>query len=148
MTQRLQLDKVIPEGFRAVYSLEMYVRDRVESELLQLVKLRASMINGCTFCVDMHSTEAIESGEDARRLFALAAWRESEFFGERERIALALTDAVTRLEEQGVPDEVWDATVKEFGEAGAADLVVAIATINVWNRLAVTNHTPPPPLSS
>jgi AhpD family alkylhydroperoxidase len=148
MSQRLQLEKVIPEGFRAVFGLERYVRGRLDGELLELIKLRASMINGCAFCVDMHTTEALDAGEDIRRLVALSAWRESPFFTEPERIALELTDAVTRLDDHGVPDALWDEAVKELGDETTADLVVAIATINVWNRLAVTNHTSPPPLSS
>ena len=145
-TQRIQMSAVVPEGYRAVLGLEKYVKGKVDHELLELVKLRASMINSCAFCVDMHSTAAAAAGEEPRRLFALAAWRESTFFSDAERTALDLTDAVTRLDEHGVADEVWDAAVKEFGEEGAADLVIAIATINVWNRLSVTARTSVPPL--
>ena len=92
--------------------------------MLELVKLRASMLNGCAFCVDMHSREALAAGESSRRLFAVAAWREAPFFDERERAALALTDAVTRLGEHGVPDDVWDAGgegVVGEGTGGPAD---------------------------
>jgi AhpD family alkylhydroperoxidase len=146
MTQRLKLTDAIPEAYEVVAALERHVRSKVDGDLLELVKLRASMINGCAFCVDMHSSDALKSGENARRLFAVSAWRESPFFTDAERAALALTDAVTRLGEGGVPDEVWDSVVSTHGPAAAAELVVAIATINVWNRLAVTARTVPPPL--
>lgn len=112
--------------------------------MLELVKIRASMLNGCSFCVDMHTRDALDSGESTRRLFAVAAWREAPFFTERERTALALTDAVTRLGEHGVPDDVWDAAAKVWSERELADLVMAIATINVWNRIAVTTRKQPP----
>ena len=140
------LKEHLPDAYRHVFALEQHVQSKIDHELLELVKTRASMLNGCAFCLDMHTTDALGSGEDARRLFALAAWRESPFFTDAERAALALTDAVTRLDEGGVPDEVWDPVVAYYGEAPAAELVVAVATINVWNRLAVTAHAEPPAL--
>ncbi|GAB2953355.1 carboxymuconolactone decarboxylase family protein [Micromonospora polyrhachis] len=144
MDTRIDLSKVAPEGIRAVLGLEQYVRTNVEHTVLELVKLRASMINRCAYCVDMHSRDALDSGESSRRLFAVSAWREASFFDERERAALALTDAVTRLGEHGVPDEVWEQATKVWSEKEVADLVLAIATINVWNRIAVTSRTQPP----
>lgn len=142
--QRMNAAEVAPQGYQAVLGLEKYVRANVDHTVLELVKLRASMINGCAFCVDMHSREALDAGESSRRLFAVAAWREASFFDERERAALALTDAVTRLGEHGVPDEVWDAAAKVWSEKELADLVLAIATINVWNRIGVTLRLEPP----
>ncbi|MGC5052709.1 carboxymuconolactone decarboxylase family protein [Micromonospora sp. DT48] len=139
--QRMNAAEVAPEAFGTVLGLEKYVRANVDHTVLELVKLRASMLNGCTYCVDMHSREAMDAGESSRRLFAVAAWREAPFFDERERAALALTDAVTRLGEHGVPDDVWDAAAKVWPEKALADLVLAIATINVWNRIAVTFRT-------
>ncbi|MER5458482.1 carboxymuconolactone decarboxylase family protein [Micromonospora sp. NPDC002389] len=136
--QRMNVAKVAPEAFGAVMGLEKYVRANVDHTVLELVKLRASILNGCAFCVDMHSQEALGVGESSRRLFAVAAWREAPFFDERERTALALTDAVTRLGEHGVPDDVWQDAAKVWPEKALADLVLAIATINVWNRIAVT----------
>ena len=94
----------------------------------------------------MHSVDAMNKGEDPRRLYAVAAWRDALFFSDAERAALALTDAVTRLGEHGVPDDVWDQTVAALGAATAAELVIAIATINVWNRLAVTGRMQAPSL--
>lgn len=144
MTQRIDMAKVAPEGYRAVYGLEAYVRANVDSTVLELVKLRASMLNECAFCVDMHSRDALAAGMDSRRLFAVAAWREAPFFSEPERTALALTDAITRLGQGGVPDGVWDAAAAIWSERELADLVLAIATINVWNRIAVPTRTPLP----
>ncbi|MBM0228638.1 MULTISPECIES: carboxymuconolactone decarboxylase family protein [Micromonospora] len=141
---RIDMAAVVPQAYQAVFGLEKYVQANVDHTVLELVKLRASMLNGCAFCVDMHSRDALAAGESSRRLFAVAAWREAPFFDERERTALALTDAVTRLGEHGVPDEVWDAAAKVWSEKELADLVVAIATINVWNRIAVTSQAQPP----
>ncbi|MEV4498335.1 carboxymuconolactone decarboxylase family protein [Micromonospora arborensis] len=142
--QRMNPSEVAPKAYQAVLGLEKYVRSNVDRTVLELVKLRASMINGCAYCVDMHSRDALAGGESSRRLFAVAAWRESPFFDERERATLALTDAVTRLGEHGVPDEVWDAAAKVWSEKELADLVIAIATINVWNRIGVTMQLEPP----
>ena len=116
---RIDMAAVVPQAYQAVLGLEKYVQKYVDHTVLELVKLRASMLNGCAFCVDMHSRDALAAGESSRRLFAVAAWREAPFFDERERAALALTDAVTRLGEHGVPDEVWDAAAKVWSEQGA-----------------------------
>jgi AhpD family alkylhydroperoxidase len=148
MAERMKLAAVAPEGYRAVLALETYVRSTLDPRLYELVKLRASIVNGCSFCVDMHGTELRHDGEDPRRVLAVAAWREATFFTDGERAALALTDAVTRLGEGGVPDEVWDTAVEELGEGQVAQLLFAIATINVWNRLAVPTRAAPPPLET
>ncbi|SBT49766.1 carboxymuconolactone decarboxylase family protein [Micromonospora narathiwatensis] len=142
--RRMNLAAVAPEAYQAVLGLENHVRENLDHTVLELVKLRASMLNGCAFCVDMHSRDALAAGESSRRLFAVAAWREAPFFDERERTALALTDAVTRLGEHGVPDEVWDAAAKVWSERELADLILAIATINVWNRIVISTRTAPP----
>ncbi|MEV4202055.1 carboxymuconolactone decarboxylase family protein [Micromonospora globbae] len=142
--QRMDVTTVAPEAYHAVLGLEKYARSNVDHTVYELVKIRASMLNGCAFCVDMHTTDALAAGESSRRLFALAAWRDAPFFTERERAALALTDAVTRLGEHGVPDEVWDEAAKVWSEKELADLIVAIATINVWNRISVTTRKQPP----
>ncbi|TDC36793.1 carboxymuconolactone decarboxylase family protein [Micromonospora sp. KC213] len=142
--QRINVAEVAPEAYQAVLGLERYVRANVEHTVLELVKLRASILNGCAFCVDMHSREALAAGESNRRLFAVAAWREAPFFDERERTALALTDAVTRLGEHGVPDDVWDDAAKVWSQKELVDLMMAISVINVWNRIAVTTRAQPP----
>lgn len=144
MTPRLNVPATTPEGYRAVRKLAEYVEANVDRTLMHLIELRASMINGCSFCVDMHSRDALAIGEDSRRLFAVAAWEDAPFFTERERAALALTDAVTRLEPGGVPDDVWDSAAKHFTDRELADLLLTIGTINVWNRISVPSRTQPP----
>jgi AhpD family alkylhydroperoxidase len=146
MSSRISIPKLAPDGYQAVAALEGYVSSVVDGTLLHLIKLRASVVNGCTFCVDMHSRDALKEGEDSRRLFAVAAWYESPFFDERERAALALTDAVTRLGPHGVPDDVWAAAAERFSEEELANLVLAIGTINLWNRIGITSRTQPPHL--
>lgn len=148
MTQRIDLATAAPGAMKAVVALETHVRTAIDPQLLHLVKLRASIINGCAFCVDMHSTEAVHDGDDPRRIYAVAAWAESPFFSPDERAALALTDAVTALGHDGVSDDVWSGAVEAFGDQLAAELVVAIATINVWNRLAIATRLDPPALAS
>lgn len=148
MGPRMTLHEVAPAGVRAVHALETTVREHVDHRLMELVKLRASMLNGCAFCVDMHGTDLVDGGEDVRRVLAVSTWRESAFFTPAERAALALTDEVTRLGEHGVSDEVWTAAVDEHGEEGTAWLLLAIATINVWNRIAVPTRAQPPGLAT
>lgn len=148
MEARMDLMAIAPDGYKAVMALESYVRRHVDGDLLELVKLRASIDNGCSFCVDMHATDWIAHGTDVRKVVAVAAWQESPFFSDRERLVLALTDQVTRLGEEGVTDELWDAAVKELGDEVVGHLLLAIATINVWNRLAVPTRKPAPPLAA
>ncbi|TDU87647.1 AhpD family alkylhydroperoxidase [Kribbella voronezhensis] len=142
MTKRISWAELVPDGYQAVLGLEKYTSSKVEPTVLKLVKIRASMTNGCAFCIDMHTEQALKRGETTRRLMGLAAWYESTLYDERERAALALTDAVTTLGEHGVPDDVWDDAVKHWGEEGTADLLLAIATINVWNRMMVACRIP------
>ena len=136
---RLTINDVEPEAYQVVMGMEIYARKHNDPALFHLIKLRASIVNGCGYCVDMHSTEALAAGESSRRLFGVAAWREaSALFTEKELAALELTDAVTRLGEHGVPDEIWDRAAAQFDKAELASLLMAIAVINVWNRLAIS----------
>ncbi|WP_205856943.1 carboxymuconolactone decarboxylase family protein [Phytoactinopolyspora endophytica] len=144
VTQRMDIATAAPEGHRAVLNLDKYVRANVDHQMLALIKLRASMTNGCAFCVDMHTRDALAEGEDSRRLFAVATWREAPFFSEQERAALALTDEVTELGPHGVSEEVWDQAASFWNEKELADILLAIATINVWNRTSVATHKQPP----
>lgn len=146
--QRLSVQNVDPQATEAVLGLERFVRGSgLDKQLYELVKIRASEINGCAFCLDMHHRDARAGGEDQRRLDVLSAWREaSSLFSEKEQAALALTEAVTLIADGGVPDDVWDAALKQFGEEGIVQLLMAIATINVWNRLAVSTHQALPDL--
>ena len=146
--QRMSMMEVAPEGVRAVFGLAKYVEQNMDHGLLELVKLRASMTNGCAFCVDMHTTDALRHGDHVRRVVGVAAWRESSLYTDEERIALELTDEITTLGEDGISDDTWARAIEQFGERGVADLVLAIATINVWNRIAVSTHAALPPLDA
>lgn len=145
-TERLQLSALAPEGYRKVISLDGYVGNAVEAPLGDVIKLRASQINGCTYCVDMHSVDLTDSGYPLRKVFAVSAWRESPWFSDRERIALELTEAVTLIHQGGVSDDLYQRAVTEFGEEGYANLILAIGTINIWNRIAIPTHMQPPAL--
>ena len=128
----------VPEAMEALMALGAAAKKGgVPSQTLDLVHLRASQINGCSFCVDMHSREARKAGETDDRLFAVAAWREAPYFTGEERAALALAEAVTRLNDRTdpVPDEIWDEATRHYDEAALAALVLSIATVNLWNRL-------------
>jgi AhpD family alkylhydroperoxidase len=139
MQPRIEYDKLAPGGTRAMWALEKYVRDcGLEPTLLELVKLRASQINGCAFCIDMHTKDARARGETEQRLYALSAWRETPFFSDRERAALAWTEAVTEIAEGHAPDELYEATRRHFEEKELVDLTLAIVAINGWNRLAIS----------
>ena len=142
MTQRLDIHTVDPKAHEAVFAMERYVRDSsLDPGLYELVKIRASQLNGCAFCLDMHNRDARKGGEDQRRLDVLSAWREApELFTDSERAALAFTEAVTRIGDDGVPGPVWDAVAAHFDQSGIVALLMAVATINVWNRLAVATH--------
>lgn len=143
MAERISYQKVAADGMRAMFELERFSAQAVEPRLFELVKMRASYINGCAFCLDMHAFDAMGNGETAQRLFLVAAWREADgLFDERERAALALTEAITNIAAGGVPDEVWDEAASRFDEKELAGLVFAITTINAWNRLAVTGGMP------
>ncbi len=144
MQARLDYTKAAPEGFKAMLGLEQYARQSgLEPSLLKLVKMRASQINGCAFCLDMHSKDARIGGETEQRLYALNAWRETPFFSERERAALAWTETVTRVSETHVPDETYESVRQHFSEKELVDLTLAIIAINGWNRLAISFRSVP-----
>ena len=143
MSQRIDGPAVAPHLYKALHAVERYLRQNVDEMLYHLVKLRASILNECAFCVDMHSNDALELGESPTRLFAVAAWRESPFFTDAERAALALTDSVTRIGDAGVPDDVWAEAAEHFDEKALADLVAAAAMINLWNRIAIPFRATP-----
>lgn len=140
--QRLDIHQIDPKAYQAVFAMESYVRTSgLEPRLHELVKIRASQLNGCAFCLDMHNRDARKAGEDQRRLDVLSAWQEApELFTDAERAALTFTEAVTRIGDAGVPDAVWRDVTTQFDESGIVHLLMAIAVINVWNRLAVTTH--------
>lgn len=137
MTQRLDFSKLSPELLRKYYEFSMAVKSAVEPTIKHLVDLRASQINGCAFCVDMHVKEAKIGGERELRLYHVAIWRESPLFDERERAALEWTEAVTRLGPHGVPDEIYDKVRSVLGDKALSDLSFAVMGINGWNRLSI-----------
>lgn len=143
MQERMRMDKVAPDGYRKVIELFQYSQANVEPKLLELIMLRASVVNGCAFCVDMHSADAIKAGESSRRLFAVSAWPESPFFSAEERVALALTDAVTKIGEGGIPEPLWEAAREIWSEKQVADIVMAVIMINSFNRIAISTRQQP-----
>ncbi|CAH0264885.1 MULTISPECIES: carboxymuconolactone decarboxylase family protein [Pseudomonas] len=138
MQPRIDFYTASPDAFKAMLALENAVMKLgLEKSLLELVKLRSSQINGCAFCIDMHTADARKDGETERRLYAVTAWREAPFFTPRERAALAWTEALTRLSETHAPDADYELLNQHFTPKEMVDLTVAINTINGWNRLAV-----------
>jgi AhpD family alkylhydroperoxidase len=137
---RLEPAKASPAAYHAMLGLESFVSksSKLEVSLLELVKMRASQINGCAFYIDMHSRNARMNGETEQRLYALSAWRETTFFTNRERAALAWTEALTLITEGHASDEVYAEVRKEFAEKELVNLTLAIITINGWNRLAIS----------
>ena len=139
MPPRLDYYSASPKAMKAMIALEALTSSlSIEAPLLHLIKIRASQLNGCAFCTDMHSVEARRAGETDRRLYAIAVWRDSGFFNLRERAALAWTDAVTLLAESHVPDDVYEQARTQFNEGELVDLTMAVSTISSWNRLAVS----------
>ena len=139
MTPRLNYYKAAPESINAVMELEKHiVASGLEPSLIELIKTRASQINGCAFCIHMHTRDARKHGETEERLYLLNAWRESPLYTARERAALAWTEALTLVAETHAPDDSWEAVRAEFSEAEIVKLTVLIGTINLWNRIAIS----------
>src|SRR6266404_1722471 len=139
MQTRSDAQKAAPAAYQAMLAMETYVRksSRLEPSLLELVKLRASQINGCAYCIDMHTKDARAEGETEQRLYALSAWRETPFFTDRERAALLWTEAITLISRDHAPDPVYEQARQRFTEEELVQLTMAIVTINGWNRLAI-----------
>jgi len=144
MESRIAYLKVAPGAYKAMLGLEEYLHQcGLEENLLDLVKLRASQVNGCAYCIDMHWKDLRAAGENEQRLYGLDAWEESPYYSDRERAALAWTEAVTNLRDGHVRDEVYEHARKHFSEKELADLTLAVAAINAWNRLAISGRTEP-----
>lgn len=142
MQPRLDYSKAAPSALQAMLALNRYGRNcGLEPGLLELVKTRASQLNSCAYCIDMHTKDARALGESEQRLYALTAWRETPFYSERERAALALTEAVTLIADDHVPEEVYATAQQHFSEAELVNLVINIIIINGWNRLSITFGT-------
>jgi AhpD family alkylhydroperoxidase len=144
MAERLSYSKTAPDGTELLRKLDRYARNSgLEPDLLELVKLRASQINGCAFCIDMHTKDARAHGESEQRLYGVTTWREGPFYTPRERAALAWTEALTQIGQDRVPDDVYEEARKHFSEKELVDLTFAVIAINAWNRLAISFRTPP-----
>jgi len=144
MEPRIHYEKYAPEAMKAMYGLERHLKTSSLGEtLLELVKMRASQINGCAYCLDMHSKDARACGETEQRLYELNAWRETPFYTPRERAALEWTESLTLVAQTHVPDEVFAAVRKEFTEAEMVDLTYAVMAINAWNRMAISMRAVP-----
>lgn len=138
MKQRLNYETVAPDALKGMLELEKYVANSgLEKSLYELVKLRASQINGCAYCIDMHSKDARKNGETEQRLYALSAWFETPFYTERERAALALTEAMTLISQNPISDSLYQSVQKHFKDEELVALTMAIIAINGWNRLAI-----------
>ncbi len=138
MTVRIDFTKAAPQAAAAMFGLERYLHGcGLEPSLLNLVKLRASQINGCAYCLDMHSKEARAAGETEQRIYVLDAWREAPFYSARERAALAWTEALTLVSRDQGPDDVYDTARDQFSERELVDLSLAVVAINGWNRLVI-----------
>jgi AhpD family alkylhydroperoxidase len=144
MKSRIDLQKQNPQPVQLMLNIEGYIAGcGLDHRLLHLIKTRASQINGCAYCLDMHTKDARALGEQEQRLYALDAWRETPFFSERERAALEWTEAVTLVNQGHVPDAVYDVVRAQFSEAELVNLTLAITTINAWNRLSIAFRAVP-----
>jgi AhpD family alkylhydroperoxidase len=142
--RRLPYFQLAPDGLKALGATQPYFESTaIEPRLRALVELRVSQINGCAYCVDMHSREARQAGESQQRLDCLPVWRETTFYADRERAALTWAESVTQVSQTGVPDDVYDVVRREFSEKDLVDLTLIIATMNAWNRMAISfRHGP------
>ena len=144
MQKRLDYSKAAPGSVQAMYKLEKFVEESgLERQLLELVKTRVSQINGCAYCIDMHTKDARALGESEQRLYALSAWRETPFYTDRERAALAWAEAITLISQSHASDEEFEAARAQFSEEEMVKLTLAVITINGWNRLAIAFRETP-----
>ena len=144
MQPRIDYRKYAQQPLQSMLALEKYISESgLDPKLVHLVKMRASQINGCAYCLDMHSLDARAEGESEQRLYTLDAWRETPFFTDRERAALAWTEALTLISHTRAPDDVYDEVKKQFSEKEIVDLTFVIGTINLWNRLAISLRAVP-----
>jgi len=144
MEPRIDYRKFAPEALKSMFGLEKYIAESgIDEKLVHLIKMRASQINGCAFCIDMHSKDARALGETEQRLYELDAWRETPFYTDRERAALEWTESLTLVSQTHVPDSVYDEVKKHFSDKEIIDLTFVITTINAWNRLAIATRAVP-----
>jgi len=144
MAPRIDYQRVSSGALQAMFGLERYIRNcGLEHSLLHLIKTRASQINGCAYCIDMHTKDARHEGETEQRLYALSAWRETPFYTDRERAALEWTEALTLISQHDISDELYERVRRHFSEEELVNLTMVVVTINGWNRLAIPFRTEP-----
>ncbi len=142
LTKRIKIKDVTPNGYKAMMALENYIGTvKINPVYREMIKIRASQINGCAYCIDMHTKDAREFGESERRIYALSAWRESPLFNEEERAILAATEEITNISVKGISEETYGNLKKYFDDQTIADIIMINVTINSWNRIAVSTHS-------
>ncbi|MFP5041845.1 carboxymuconolactone decarboxylase family protein [Parasediminibacterium sp. JCM 36343] len=144
MEKRISIPQVAPEAIKALVNLDKYLQTTQLTNIQkELIKIRASQINGCAYCINLHTKDARKYGETEQRIYLLSAWRETNFFKEEERSILALTEEVTLISKSGVSNETYLDAIRLFGETRVAEIIMAIITINAWNRIGIATHMQP-----
>lgn len=144
MEKRVNIQETEPQAYKAMYALEGYLAtSQLSKTHKELIKIRASQINGCAYCIDMHTKDALKYGESTQRIFLLSAWRETDLFTEEEKAVLAITEEVTLIHSQGLSDKTYETAEKVFDKNYIAQTIVAVATINAWNRIAISTQMEP-----
>ncbi|OKL41994.1 carboxymuconolactone decarboxylase family protein [Pontibacter flavimaris] len=142
MKKRVNISQAEPQAYKALYALENYLQSTdITSTHRNLIKIRASQLNGCAFCIDMHTKEALKKGETNQRIFLLNAWREAPLYSEEEKVVLAITEEVTLIHQQGLSEETYQRAAALFDETYIARLIMLVVTINAWNRVAISSKT-------
>ena len=143
MEKRIQIDATEPLAYKAMFGLEEYLQQsQLDKIHYELIKIRASQINGCAFCLNMHTKDALKLGEDPKRLFLLDAWWETELFSEEEQVILKTTEEITLVHKNGLSTQTYEKAIKLFDEHYLSQIIMAIITINAWNRIAISTHKP------
>ncbi|GAB3796365.1 carboxymuconolactone decarboxylase family protein [Spirosoma humi] len=147
MKKRIDIQAIEPQAYKAMYALEGYLQTSQLTKIhKELIKIRASQINGCAFCLAMHTSDALKAGETAERIFLLNAWKETRLFTDEEKVILALTEEITLIQKNGVADTTYQRAREIFGETYLAQLIMAIVAINAWNRIAISTQLEPYPV--
>jgi AhpD family alkylhydroperoxidase len=144
MSKRIVIQELQPKAYEAMFGLEKYLsQSKIEPTLKELIQIRVSQINGCAYCIDLHTKDARKKGETEQRIYGLNAWRETPFYNDTERAVLALAEEITHISAHGVSDETYNNALKQLGEEKLAQAIMAIITINAWNRIGISTHMTP-----
>ncbi|OQP40792.1 hypothetical protein A4H97_14350 [Niastella yeongjuensis] len=144
MSKRIVLQELQPKAYEALYGLEKYLsQSKIEPTIQELIRIRVSQINGCAFCINMHTKDARKHGETEQRIYGLNAWRETPFYTEKERAVLALAEEITHISVKGVTEETYNNALQQLGEEELAQVIMAVIAINAWNRIGISTHMMP-----